>query len=381
VHERLTAAGMKVGQPDERWPRVVARLPMARLKAARLPPPFVQLEVGEGSDDARIVRAPHFVGVTLFEAVAALTASGRGLPDPVVASLADWALDGLRGLDDHALASLWAGPHALGASLDGTLMLSLGEAGCPLPPWNLERVWSVRGRDFTTLSESFKTVLTWTFSPWSLLGHPSPWTSGWKYASVPAGLEPLLKSTGWADVAYLKSTLRSRWSSPPALAGREVAFTLLAAAPEALRARANALPDAHRPPPWRGGGLEVLIDQALEQGPALDSFPRLPGVVHEFDGVDVSATERLAVVVMDAATLAPLGQTILRKGASRTHIAAPFNCRRSAGPVLVELAHPAQRRVSVRVEATIENGWLHLAPLTAEQARVVDGLFGLGTRG
>ncbi|MFT3706361.1 MAG: hypothetical protein QM817_01715 [Archangium sp.] len=378
MHERLAAAGLKLGQPDERWPRVVARMPMARIKAARLPLPFVQVEVGEGSDDARIVRAPHFMGVTLFEAVAALTASGRVLPEPIVAGLADWALEGLRGLDDHALASSWAGPHSIGASVDGTLVLSLGEEGCPFPVLRQSlRRWTVRGRDFSVLSESFKTVLAWTFSPWSLVGQPSPWVSGWKYAVVPASIEVLLKNTGWADVGYLQSVLRSRWSHIERASEREVAMTLLSAAPEALRLRALELHEANRPPSWRSGGLEVLIDQALENGPIFERFPKLPGVTHEFDGVDVSPTERLAVVVLDAETKAILGETILRKGASRTHIAAPFNCRRNAGPVLVELAHLAQRRVSVRVNATIENGWLHLEPLTSEQARVVDGIFGL----
>lgn len=382
MHERLAAAGLKLGQPDARWPRVEGRFPMERLTAVRLPPPFVQLalDTEPGADTQVRATAPLFMGVTLADAVAALTACGRMLPEPIIARLADWALDGLRALDEHPMAREWAGPFALGASLDLSLMLSLGADGVPLPPWRGPAVWAARGREFSVLSESFKALLTWAFSPWTLLGHPSPFSSGFKYAVVPEHLKALLSTPGWADVGYLQSTLRGAWSQLPRPSEREVALTLLAAAPEALRARAAAVPTSHCPDAWKGGGLEVLIDQVLEQGPTIDRYPRLPGVKHEFDGVDVSATERLAVVVHDAESQAVLGETILRKGASRTHIAAPFNCKRNSGPVVVELAHPAQRRIAVRVAATIENGWLHLAALTPEQARVVDGLFGLGEK-
>ncbi|MBL8916674.1 MAG: hypothetical protein JNM17_38590 [Archangium sp.] len=379
MHARLTAAGLRLGKPDALSPRVEGKFPVERLRRAKLPKPFTQFEFISEGDDERRISAPLFVGVTLAEAVAGLTHSGRALPEPVIASLADWALEGLKAIDEHPMGREWAGPTGLGASVDGSLMISLGECGSPLPPWRGPPVWSVRGYDFRLVGEAFKALLTWTFSPWSLLGHPSPWISGWKYAVVPEHLAPLLKSHSWADVGYLQRSLRSRWSHVQLVSPKEVALTLLAAAPEALRARASALPEEHRPEHWRRGGLEVLIDEALEQGPALARFPRLPGVEHEFDGVDVSVTDRLAVVVYDAENHARLGETILRKGANRAFIAAPFNTRRNAGPVIVELSHPAQRRVSVRVNAKIENGWLHLEPLTAEQARIVDGLFGVGT--
>lgn len=379
VHARLTAAGLRLGKPDERWPRVEGKFPVERLRRAKLPRPFTQFDFVTEGDEERRISAPLFMGVTLFEAVAGLTHSGRALPEPVIATLSDWALEGLKVIDDHPMGREWAGPFGLGASLDASLMISLGESGAPLPPWRGPPVWTVRGYDFRLVAEAFKALLTWTFSPWSLLGHPTPWISGWKYAVVPEHLAPLLKSSSWADVSYLQRSLRARWSGVQLVSEREVALTLLAAAPEALRARAAALPEENRPERWRRGGLEVLIDEALEQGPALARFPRLPGVEHEFDGVDVSVTDRLAVIVLDTLTQERLGETILRKGANRAFIAAPFNTRRNGGPVLVELAHPAQRRVSVRVNAKIENGWLHLEPLTAEQARIVDGLFGLGT--
>jgi hypothetical protein len=240
--------------------------------------------------------AERFVGVPVSTAVRALHESGRCLPVSVWLRLADVMLEGMdlplrettTSPVPHEVWRLWCGPHALGATLDGRLVMSPGPLGLPylVSPLAKHPTLAEDWRKLDDMTEEerhrvgrVRKALRWCLSPWPFgfegrrpgvgpLEHPELWDELRHLLTM--SLENTTVTVGW-----LREQLQALWTVVPPVSEHEAAMAVLAASPETLREEALAClerPEAV-PAAWADGKLHVLLDSLLEQLPDTRRFP------------------------------------------------------------------------------------------------------------
>ncbi len=226
--------------------------------------------------------AERLVGVSASSAGRELAAQKRFFPLEVWLRLADVMLAALEGLTVggtvpyrlHPLWSMWAGPHALSATIDRRLVMTGGPMGLPVLAREVPAItgtWAMRGG--RTDPFGARRALRWLLDP----GLPS---SGQdletRVPRHPHATRELFQALGQTpSLSAMREALQALWSTTPPASEADAATFVLTTCPDqlALEARA-ASASVHVPPEWKQGALLVLADQLLDAGPAAGSVGR-----------------------------------------------------------------------------------------------------------
>lgn len=387
-------------EPDLESPRVtgIALRHEVRVLGLLHPPFIAPRETGAApppADEAWVLAtARRFVGVPVSIAVANLAREGRCLPLEVWLRVADCFLDAQTSLDpEHLVWRHWVGPHCIGASIEGQLVVSAGPAGMPfLLAWRdsspaLSSDWGGDSRLQLTgharLAERARQALVWMLAPWKL-GFESgshPWDGTFSHPQLTAGLARVLTTRPGPDtfesVRELREALRGCWKEVEPMSERDACAAIAGASPQTLLREVSACeaqPEA-LPPPWRGGALSVRGDELLADALPVTRFPPVARATSVVLGVSVSPTRWLrARVLVDDACVAELQ---LESGANRRALPLPPKPLPLGRKVAVSIEHPKQDALAVRVPGRVTPAAIELEQPVGAERHALEAIFEL----
>jgi hypothetical protein len=349
--------------------RARGRFGVGSREPVRRPPSF--LGITSSVSGTHHVEAELFVGVTAAEAVMGLQRHARRLPLDVWFSVADQLLATLEVTGTEFTGSGWPGPRAFGVELGGRVVLFAGAEGAPSSEvygeapalfrpnerleWATARLGGVlfgRGASATALA------LCWLLEPFEV-GGGSRWNRTFTDPSLPPAVAEVLLRAVDEDtpVTVLRTVLAALAHSPPAT-DAQVAEVFFGACPEVLvrRARRVSHVASWLPEAWRGGGLSVAVDQALEGAGLSSRSPVDPRAVRASGQVSVLPTDTLRLEVW---TVEPRGRllqglTVTAAGGLPPRFPLETEPPLSPGtPVLIRLRHPVQTAVVTDLDGVV----------------------------
>ncbi|MBL8940189.1 MAG: zinc-ribbon domain-containing protein, partial [Archangium sp.] len=318
----------------------VARAVAGPPPAAQQPPPFRS-------------RA-DFIGVTAARAARQLLAHGRRLPIDVWLALADRLLATLEPVPiDAPFWSRWTGPEGFGIDLEGQFVAFDDEPATP----NFPRDWVHPPMEGYLTDDRLERMrvwavcraLVWLLDPFPTSRDGNRLERVFEHPQLPPALHSVLDAgLGLAG--------------PPTLPilHRAILESLRPASLERVKAVLFALgfdtpPEDRLPEKWRGGALQVHLDQLLERAEPIEQCPADPrAIVTTPFSMPLTPTRTLELSMLSGAQVirrVPVTATL----GFPTRIALPVGAtQRPHERVGLELRHPRQRALTVALEGVVD---------------------------